>query len=64
MRCGCPNGLGITTTVNTLAVMLANCLSEEEAELAACLFTQLGDTMVTIATQKALCGNSRDEAEI
>lgn len=58
MQCGCPDGLGLTTAVNTLAVLLANCLSEEETELAACLFTQLGDTLVTINTQRAICGGA------
>lgn len=64
MRCECPDGLGLTTAVNTLAVMLANCLSEEEVELAACLFTQLGDTLSTVITQRALCRNSNDVEEI
>lgn len=64
MRCGCPDGLGLTTAVNTLAVMLANCLNEEEVELAACLFTQLGDTLSTVITQRALCGNSSDIEEV
>lgn len=56
MGCGRLDGLGLTTAVNTLAVLLADCLSPEETELAACLFTQLGDTLVTISTQRAVCG--------
>lgn len=64
MQCGCPDGLGLTTAVNTLAVMLANCLNEEEVELAACLFTQLGDTLSTVITQRTLCRNSSDIEEV
>lgn len=60
MRCGCPNGLGLTTAVNTLAVLLGNCLNKEELALAACLFTQLGDTLVTIATQQEICGGTEE----
>ena len=59
MRCGVPDGLGLTTAVNTLAVALADCLSDEEAALVASVLNQLGDTLATIAAQRVLCEKLR-----
>jgi len=56
------DGLALTTGINSLAVMIANCLTDEEAALAAAVFTQLGDTLTTILTQRAFCsGNDENE---
>ena len=44
--------MALTTAVNTLAVMLAAGLNDEELELAAVLLNQLGDTLGTIAAQR------------
>ncbi|MCI2059112.1 MAG: hypothetical protein LKJ80_07900 [Oscillibacter sp.] len=55
MGCTCPEGLELVTAVGTLAAMIAECLTEEETELAAAIFTQLGDTLVTISVQRARC---------
>ena len=41
-----------TIAVNTLAVMLAAGLNDEDLELAAVLLNQLGDTLGTIAAQR------------
>ena len=60
MNGGCPDGLGLTTGINTLAVMLADCLAEEELELAAAAFTQLGDTLTTIIAQRAFCKKNEE----
>lgn len=57
------DGLALTTGINTLAVMIANCLTPEETALAAAVFTQLGDTLTTILTQQEFCGE-RGEKEI
>ena len=44
--------MALTTAVNTLAVMLAAGLNDEDLELAAVLLKQLGDTLGTIAAQR------------
>ena len=44
--------MALTTAVNTLAVMLAAGLNDEDLELAAVLLNQLGDTLGTIAAQR------------
>ena len=48
--------MALTTAVNTLAVMLAAGLNDEDLELAAVLLNQLGDTLGTIAAQRRLGG--------
>ena len=48
-----------TVSVTALANVLANSLSDEKLELAAALFTQLGDTLATIAVQRTLCSRSK-----
>lgn len=63
MECGCPDGLGLTTGIGTLAVMLANCLTEEELELTAAVLTQLGDTLTTILAQRNLCKKIQETTE-
>jgi len=52
----CPDALGLTAAVNTLAVLLAERLTEEELEMAAALLTQLGDTLAVIAVRRGICG--------
>lgn len=49
------HSIEVTTAVTALANALACRLTEEELTLLASLFVQLGDTLATIATQKALC---------
>ncbi|MGN0471089.1 MAG: DUF6774 domain-containing protein [Acutalibacteraceae bacterium] len=49
----CPNEL--VTSITALAVAIAEGKSEEEISLLAALFTQLGDTLATIAVQKNRC---------
>ena len=44
--------MALTTAVNTLAVMLAAGLNDEDLELAAVLLNQLGDTLGTIAAKR------------
>ena len=44
--------MALTTAVNTLAVMLAAGLNDEDLELAAVLLNQLGDTLGTSAAQR------------
>lgn len=47
--------LALTTMVNSLAVAISGPLSDEELGLVAAILVQLGDTLATIATQRALC---------
>ena len=47
--------LALTTAVNTLAVAIAAQLDNGDLALAAALLTQLGDTLATIAVQRARC---------
>ena len=50
--------LALTTAVNTLAVAIAEQLSDDDLGLTAALLVQLGDTLATIAAQRARCGKS------
>ena len=47
--------LALTTAVNTLAVAIAARLDDAELDLVAAIFGQLGDTLETIAAQRARC---------
>lgn len=48
--------LALTTTINTLAVAIASQVpNDAELSLLAVALTQLGDTLGTIAAQRALC---------
>ena len=48
--------LALTTAINTLAVAVANRIpNDAELSLLAVALTQLGDTLGTIAAQRALC---------
>lgn len=49
------NACELTASVTALANALACRLSVEELNLLGAVLTQLGDTLVTIATQKSLC---------
>ena len=47
--------LALTTTVNSLAVAIAGQLNDEELGLVGAVLVQLGDTLATIAAQRAIC---------
>ena len=49
------NGCTLTTTITALANALACQLSEEELNLLGAVLTQLGDTILTMATYKSIC---------
>lgn len=51
---GC-DPLALTTAVNTLAVAMAQHMSDSELAMAAALLVQLGDTLETIAAQREFC---------
>ena len=49
------NGCTLTATVTALANTLACNLSEDELTLLGVILTQLGDSLLTIATQRSIC---------
>lgn len=51
------NSCELTAAVTAIANTLACKLSNEELTLLASVLVQLGDTLVTIATQRTICEN-------
>lgn len=51
----------LVISVSALACCIAKDKSPDEIALLSSVFTQLGDTLVTIAAQQALCNNSQTE---
>lgn len=49
------NSLELTAAVTAVANTLACKLSNDELNILAAVLVQLGDTLVTIATQRAVC---------
>lgn len=56
MDCFRCDPLALTIAVNSVAVALAAQLDDNELSLTAAILTQLGDTLATIAAQRAVCG--------
>lgn len=56
MDCSC-DPLALTTAINTLAVAIAENLTDDELALVSAIFTQMGDTLITIAAQREMCAN-------
>lgn len=52
--------LAFTTAVNTLAVAIAQNLSEDELALLAAVLVQLTGTLTTITVQQTLYGKQKD----
>lgn len=48
--------------ISSFACALSKCLSSDELSLLAAAFTQLGDTIATILTQREICDNSKDDS--
>ena len=46
----------LTATITAVANWLACQLSQEDLELLGVSLTQLGDTLLTIVTQRTICG--------
>lgn len=53
--------LAFTTAVNTLAVAIAQNLTEEELTLLTAVLAQLTGSLTTIAVQRSLCGKKEAE---
>ena len=49
------NACELTAAITAAANILAKSLTNEELELLGVTLTQLGDTIITIATQRSLC---------
>ena len=49
------NPCELTASITALANAIACQLSDDDLELAAAIFTQLGDTLATISIQRSLC---------
>ncbi len=49
------NPCELTVSITALANALASDLTNDELNLLGAVFSQLGDTLVTIATQRSIC---------
>lgn len=49
------NGCALTASVTALANTLACNLTEDQLNLLGVVLTQLGDTLLTLATQRSIC---------
>lgn len=48
----------LTASITALANALSGRLTDNELVILGVIFTQLGDTLTTIATQRSICGNT------
>ncbi len=55
----CPNELAASITA--IAAAIADGKSQDELQLLASVFNQLGDTIDTIAAQQAICQSSTEQ---
>ena len=55
------NSLNLTAAITALANALSCSLSESELALWASVFVQIGDTLATIAAERALCEEARSK---
>ena len=54
------NACELTASVTALAYAIACNLKNDELSLLAAVLVQLGDTLVTIATQRSICENAKE----
>ena len=52
------NPCELTAFVTAIANALANSLNDDELNLLGAVVTQLGDTLLTIAAQRSICGKN------
>lgn len=55
------NSCELTVSITAVANALASRLTEDEINLLGVALTQLGDTLLTIATQRSICGRSNKQ---
>ena len=53
------NALEFTTAINTISVLASQCLDDDELSLVAAALVQIGDTLATIAVQRAICSKKQ-----
>ena len=49
------NALELTSSISALAIAIACQVNDDELDLLAAVFTQLGDTLATISVQRDIC---------
>lgn len=54
------NPCELTAFVTAIANALANSLNDDELNLLGAVVTQLGDTLLTIAAQRSICGGKKN----
>lgn len=52
----------LTFSITAAAQAIARNLSDDDLNLAGAVFTQLGDTLITIATQRAICEKKANDS--
>lgn len=52
------NAFQLTTFINSTANFIACNTTDDELNLLAAVFSQLGDTLATISVQRSICDNS------
>ena len=57
------NGCELTASISALASLMASRLSDSELALTAAVFTQLADTLATLAVQKDFCRAAEQGAQ-
>ncbi|MCL2322237.1 MAG: hypothetical protein FWC47_09060 [Oscillospiraceae bacterium] len=55
-------GDSIVLSISALAIALSKDLSDDEIDILAASFTQLGDTLATISTTKGICDKRSKES--
>ena len=58
----CMSPCELVSFVTAVSCSIANCCSEDEMAVLAAVFTQLGDTLATIAVQREICQGEPDSA--
>ena len=49
------NSCELTASITAAANLIAHCLTDDELSILGVALTQLGDTLLTIATQRSIC---------
>lgn len=51
----------LVTYITAIACAISKCCTEDELEILASVFSQLGDTLATISLQNQLCNKNADD---
>lgn len=60
--CDTCGDLELTTAISSIASLIANSLDDDELALVGAMFTQLGDTLDTLAARRILCCRNCNKA--